>query len=145
MLGGAIAAQQRSGKPATDGADHDDSCVAGFIGGTMQRRQHHLGNQQLCRQIDLDLPPEHLNRNGLQRPGERCAGVVDQTEQRSGSLDHLTCGAYRILIEQVQKQRRDGFYKLFPETLRISLLSHGAEHVESRIDQLVYRRAANAG
>jgi hypothetical protein len=77
MLGSAISAQHRAREPATNGADHDDSGVAQLVGGAMQGRQHHLRDQQLRGQIDLDLATEHLNRDDLQRARKCGASVID--------------------------------------------------------------------
>ena len=77
-------------------------CSADVQGG-----QHHLGNEQLRRQIDLDLTAEDLDRNRLQWPWQGGARIIDQTKQRSRGIDHLARSSYGVLIEQIHDHRRD--------------------------------------
>jgi hypothetical protein len=79
-LGRGQGADERRREPGADRADHDDpaACLA-------QQRQERLGDGELPGDIDLQQPPDLLDRDELQRAEHADAGVVDQPGQSGGA------------------------------------------------------------
>ncbi len=68
-----IGAEHLDRHQASDRGDEDDPPAGGADGG-----QHRLGDGDVGGQVDLDLAPEFVDRQGLERPRHRDPGVVDE-------------------------------------------------------------------
>ena len=91
-LDGVVGAEHRHRHPAADRADEDDPAAGGA-----DRGQHRLRDRDLGDQVDLELAAEVVDRQRLQRPRDRDAGVVDQA---------VEAGAVRVL-RNPSRRRRD--------------------------------------
>jgi hypothetical protein len=83
VLSGGVRTQHRPSDTTADRPDHDNACLAALSYRGEQRGQHHLGDEQLPDQIDLQLTAEHRDRQILQRAGQGRPGVVHQPHQRT--------------------------------------------------------------
>ena len=68
-----VGAEERQRAPAGDRADDDDAALRG-----PQRREHRLGDGELADDVDLELAAELVERQVLERRGDRDARVVDE-------------------------------------------------------------------
>jgi hypothetical protein len=84
-LGRVERAGERRVEPDADRAD--DHYPAGR---PAQQRQHRLGDRELAGHVDVQLPPERIQRHQLGRAGQAVPGVVDQAVQPGGGVpaDH---------------------------------------------------------
>jgi hypothetical protein len=104
-LGRGQGADERRREPGADRADHDDpaACLA-------QQRQERLGDGELPGDIDLQQPPDLLDRDELQRAEHADACVVDQPVQSGGAgvaSDGVSGGGDPGAVGDIQRQGRD--------------------------------------
>jgi len=95
------AAASRDTLSASD--DHDPA------GRPAQQRQHRLGDRQLAGHVDVELPPEGVQRHQLDRAGQAVPGVVDQAVQASGGVpaDHRGRLGDLVGLGDVEQHRGD--------------------------------------
>ena len=72
-LGRVVGAEHLDRHQAADRGDEDDPATGGA-----DRGQHRLRHRDLGGEVDVELTAEVLDRQRLQRPRDRDAGVVDQ-------------------------------------------------------------------
>jgi hypothetical protein len=96
-----------------------------------QQRQQRLGDRVLADHVHLELAPQRLGREELERPGHRDAGVVDQageaaladlaTDQLGGCRDRLRVG-------HVQQRGHHPFAQLGAQRLGVLGPPHTGDH-----------------
>lgn len=120
-----VRAGQWKGDAATNRADEDDAAAGGA-----NQRQHRLGHRDLTGQIDLDLTAEVLDRDRLQRAGNRNAGVVDQTVETGIAqlgTEQLGSRRNRLAIGDVEHHRGQSLRARRSQRLGVVLLANPGE------------------
>ena len=118
-----------------DRPDHDNACLAALSYRGEQRGQHDLGDEQLPDQIDLQLTPEHLNRQILQRAGQGRSSVVHQPHQRTGGGDCRSGRSDRVSVLQIHQHGTNGITMLSRQSVGVSLAAHRRPHHNAVPDQ----------
>jgi hypothetical protein len=102
VLARVVVAAAGKRKPAAHRADVDD--LAPVLGTHLS--QHQLGEAHGPEDVGLELAPNGLQRNGLDRSALAVAGVVDEHPDRAlGLLDRLDGRVHRGLVGHIQRQR----------------------------------------
>ena len=133
---GVVGTDKGRGVLATHRRDHHDTAGPGFARriGHEQRREG-LGDDQLSRQVDVDLVTELVDRDVEERTRHRDSRIVDESEKRL-ALELLRGvlggGPHGGLIGDVEEQRRKIHAEFLLQSLGIRrLLAHAAEDAEA--------------
>lgn len=139
VFGGGVGSQERRTQPATYGADVDDAAGTSSANAVCSKEaSERLGDEHGCDEVDFKLAAEIGQGQVEEWSDDGDAGVVDEAGEigvAEGFADLIGGALDRGPVGDIHQERREGRAELGLEAIGISLLSDGAEDVESLLDE----------
>ena len=113
-----------------------------------EQRNESLAHRHRAERVDLEHPPNLVDRLMRQRSAERHAGVVDQSlEGLPAKLDarFVRGSPHGGGVGHVEQQRLDGLAEFLAQRFRVRDLAHAGEDAPAVADEDLDRAAADAG